>query len=265
MDIINEFVELLDKNLDEQVYQEYLENHTELIPTKDFELNHGVHDDLIIRKMPIGQNYISDFCYLSKNSGEWNIVFIELEKPCKKLFNKDGKISKELNIGLSQISNWKAHFSDNINREAFIKNTVISEIMSINSLKNNPYNFKFILVIGRRKQLEENNEYNKKFHLLGGENTKIITYDSLYESINQKSKKYLGIIKNQKLYIKNSNYISSILFQWMNPNYIYIKQSLYNELENYKNPPSSNFGNFHYNNLIKATVFDTLKNNIFKD
>ena len=263
MNVVEEFIKLLDSELNESVYQKYLEDHTELIPTKPFELNHGVLGDLIIKKMPIGNDYISDFCYLSKDSGNWNIVFIEIEKPGDRLFNKDNTMSKEFNKGISQINDWRTYFSDNTNREAFIKNNVISELMNINPLFRKPVNFKYILIIGRRKEIIDVHQRNIKFHQSMPDDSKVMTYDSLYESIHQKQAKYIGVIKEQKLYIQNDNYVSSMLFQYTNPNYICIKQSLFNELEKYKNPKEGKFGGLSYNEYIEYSKFDTLKYNIF--
>lgn len=46
-----QFITLLDNQEKEEVYQEFLEKHTELIPTETFKLNHGVHLSLVFFKI----------------------------------------------------------------------------------------------------------------------------------------------------------------------------------------------------------------------
>jgi hypothetical protein len=50
--------------LGEQVYQKYLEQNTRFIP-REFVQNHGIHFDLILRKLAFGADYVSDFFYMS--------------------------------------------------------------------------------------------------------------------------------------------------------------------------------------------------------
>ena len=79
-EIKKEYFSLLEQNEKEEIYQSFLEKNTILIPTKPFELNHGVHFSLVFKKFKIGTSYISDFFYMTKSTAEWNFVFIELEK-----------------------------------------------------------------------------------------------------------------------------------------------------------------------------------------
>ena len=58
-----EFISRSDIN--ENDVQEYLEKNTELIPKKFME-NHGISENIIISKLPIGLKYITDFAFVSK-------------------------------------------------------------------------------------------------------------------------------------------------------------------------------------------------------
>jgi hypothetical protein len=95
--LVEEFRKLLDAEHEEQVYQSFMEQHTKLIP-REFIQNHGIHFDIVLRKLAFGSDYKSDFFYLSKSSDDWNCVIIEIENPnhgfsriavsCTVIFNK---------------------------------------------------------------------------------------------------------------------------------------------------------------------------------
>jgi Zn-dependent M32 family carboxypeptidase len=74
------FRKLLEENLSEQSYQQFIESNTELVP-REFTQNHGVHLDLVIRKLSLAKDYCADFFYMAKSSADWNLILVELEKP----------------------------------------------------------------------------------------------------------------------------------------------------------------------------------------
>ena len=271
MTLINEFVNLLDKNEKEEIYQQFLEKHTELIPTGEFLLNHFTHLSLAFSKMPIHSTYVSDFFLISKSSAKWHFIFIELEKPGARLFNKDGSYSSDLNHGLAQINDWQQYFNDNANKESFKKNYVIDKIVNYNNLYKNPFLFKYILVIGRRKFLEDNGQLQRWYLLNKDQDIQVMTYDSLYEALSQKTKRYLCHIKKEYLYIDDEHVLNSDkefginLFSYTDCNNIRVKQSFYNDLfelnKEYKCIDSlSQYGFFGENTEKKLK---TLKNNIY--
>ena len=97
------FIALLDKRAVEQEYQELIEKITALVP-REFIQNHGVHLDVVFRKLSLGADYTTDFFYLSKSSIDWNCVLIEIEKPQSRYF-KDGsnKFHPDFQAALEQI------------------------------------------------------------------------------------------------------------------------------------------------------------------
>lgn len=269
LDLENDFKDLLDKELDESAYQNFLEENTALIPVKPYELNHGVNLDLVISKMRIGDSYISDFFYLSKSSDTWNVVFIEIEKPSSKLFNRDGSIAQDLNKGISQINDWRCFFEKDSNKNAFLDNVVIKALRNINpSILENPCVFKYILVIGRREEIYKNPIYKTKLKQLENSDLSIISFDSLSENIERKLSYYLGKIKDSNLFIKNEEYISSQLFQFLPPSLYKIKSPLLKALKPYilteeSGAPFYNLAkdnpNISVNNYIHPIKFDNIQ------
>ena len=75
-ELIEKFKIFLDneKNLENDI-QKFLEKNTELIPLPFIE-NHGLHFNLVISKFKLGNEYITDFAYLTKSSIKWLLVLI---------------------------------------------------------------------------------------------------------------------------------------------------------------------------------------------
>ncbi len=263
------FINLLNEEKNEEEYQQFLEHNSKLIPTGAFKLNHGVHMSLIFSKMPIGSMYKSDFFLISKSSAEWNLIFIELEKPNANLFTKEGRYAQDLNAGIKQINDWKSYFYKLENQLSFREHPVIKKLLSFNSaLYENPINFRYILVIGRRKKLIDNNQL-KYWRTLNKESgdTYYMTYDSLYEGIKQENDRYICHIEKDFLCIDSEKMLPgdselgiSVLCH-TDCNGIKIKQSLYDEVLKYQN---NNIGNY---NKILGNDFENklsiLKKNIY--
>ena len=106
----NEFLNLLEGDHKEQVYQAFLEKHTRFIP-REFVQNHGIGVSLVLRKLSFGADYKSDFFFFSKSSDDWNAVFIEIEKPSSQFFRSNtNDFHPHFLSALQQINQWKAWF-----------------------------------------------------------------------------------------------------------------------------------------------------------
>ncbi len=55
-DLRDEFLRLLDEKLPEQRYQSFIEQNTPLVP-HEFVQNHGIHLDVVVRKLGFGADY----------------------------------------------------------------------------------------------------------------------------------------------------------------------------------------------------------------
>jgi hypothetical protein len=116
-----EYLKLLDMVKPEQLYQSFLEKNTRLIP-QEFVQNHGLHFDLVLRKLGFGSDYTCDFLYMSKCSDDWNLVFIEIEKPQSRFFRGDSSdFDAAFNTALQQIGRWRAWLSQPANLGAFLE------------------------------------------------------------------------------------------------------------------------------------------------
>ncbi|EGT0000574.1 Shedu immune nuclease family protein [Clostridium perfringens] len=192
--LINEFKILIDdKNTNENDIQRFLEKNTELIPIP-FMLNHGLHFNCVISKLAIGGGYITDFAYLTKSSDMWNLVLVELEDSKKKLFlknNENIKFSSEFNNAYDQVMEWKAYI--NANKEQVLRTINILKI----PFSENVVKIKYVLIIGRNKEKENNRRKTGMFAEKNSEDFRVMTYDSLISEYENKSNKTTKLILSQ--------------------------------------------------------------------
>ena len=215
-----EYFALLEKNAKEQVYQKFIENHTQLVP-REFVQNHGVACQIVLRKLPFGADYKSDFFFLSKSSDDWNAVFIEIEKPSS-LFFKDGtnEFHRDFVHALQQIGQWRAWLDDN---QAALLNMVNTLRVPETMRRNKTYN-KFVLVYGRRAEYGTNDIRRGLIRAQERPDFKIMTFDSLAEDLEHKDELMLGIRRNEYIDLINE-VCDDIAFRWLEPTEIRVTEA----------------------------------------
>ncbi len=159
----------------EQVIQDYLEQHSCMIPT-NLVLNHQVLFDFLFSKFPINNSNKTDLLYVTKSSVQYRVVLIELENSDKKIFTKnlDNVVfSSEFNAALQQVRNWKIELENNdFELRRNLDHLLIEKDMSVE--------YKFQLIIGRSSEYVNNKKRQAHIANLERESgINILTYDSL--------------------------------------------------------------------------------------
>lgn len=226
------FLALLDQKADEQVYQDFIEKNTPLVP-REFVQNHGIYMDLVLRKLSLSSDYTPDFCYLSKSSDDWNIVLIEIEKPQSRYFRDSStRFHPDFQAALEQITHWRAWFSIPANFNGFVNGT----LGTIRGAKReNPCKIKYVLVHGRRAEAEGNDIRNGLIRGMERDDFQIMSYDSLVEDLSSHRELYLGVKKNEYIEILSNKYISEPLFIYLPPSYLRITDELRRSTLDHKN------------------------------
>lgn len=221
----SEFSELIYAKHKEDVYQKYMENNPILIP-REFIQNHGLHFCLVIRKLGFGKDFTTDFFYLAKCSGDWNCIFIEIEKPWSKYFvDGTNNLHRDFIKAVEQIKTWNAWLSNSSNNIGFINGT-IKNIRVPRHMAANPCHMKYVLVFGRRNEYDNNEDRRDIINAYEDDNFKIISYDSLLESLDSKQDLYIGARHNTFIKILSNRYINDIMFAWMPPETLRISELL---------------------------------------
>ncbi len=169
------FLDILNKSKNENEIQRYLEKNPYLLPST-FVLNHGIHFNSYISKLPIGTGFITDFAYITKSSIEWRIVLVEIEDSKKKFFNKNGTLTSNFIQAHDQVLDWKSYIESKGKRYVI---EALDKLLVPQRMKTNPISFKYLLIYGRTEEIQGNERQIAKILQYKNENFEIITYDSL--------------------------------------------------------------------------------------
>jgi hypothetical protein len=225
------YLDLLDKNRSEQTYQRFIEQNTVFVP-RNFVQNHGIHFNLLLRKLAFGNDYISDFFYLSKSSRDWYCVFVEIEKPSSRYFRDNScEFHPDFNRALQQINSWRAWFSI-VDNKRFFENQTVGFIRT--PLTENPCQMKYILVHGRRSESEAS---AKRRGLINGcqrDDFKIMSFDSLAEDTPHKYPLYVASRHNGFIRILSDEICGENLFAWLPTDAIQMRSRLRTVLKAHK-------------------------------
>jgi hypothetical protein len=224
---IEQFRKLLDEDTSEQSYQTFLENNSQLLP-REFVQNHGIHLNLVLRKLSMAKDYTCDFFYMAKSSGDTNYVLIELEKPSSKLFTSNNNFHSDLLAGLNQVNRWRAWFSNHATLQGFAHGTL--KPLQMYGMRDNPIYVKYVLVIGRRAEIEQNSLRRSLITAQERYDFKILSYDSLLEDVGSKRPMYVGVRTNEFIEIESTSFAGESLFSVVPPEMLRIKPALYNDI-----------------------------------
>lgn len=181
--LLEKFEELCKQdNSNEEDFQIFLEQNSNLIPCHFME-HHGFDLNTVYQKVPMGNDYVSDFMFITKNSANWTCVHIEIEDPRKPIFKENGEFTAKYNSARTQVKKWEAWFHKTENRNLFEAN--IKKVL-LSNLRDNPIKHRFILIYGRKAEIDSSckrdlwcEEKNSS------SNFYVMTWDSLFESRHQ--------------------------------------------------------------------------------
>ncbi len=226
--MIKKFFDIVEgKSNTENQIQNFLEENTIFIPMP-FLLNHHLHMNCVVSKFPLGNEFVTDFAYLTKSSDYWELVLIELEDPKKKIFTNNKEniyFHSDFNHAYDQIMSWKAYVSKN--REG-----ILHQIDKLRvPLNENSVRFKYVLVIGRNFEKDNSEKRRAMFAEKSDNDIRVMTYDSLVsqcESVSYDGEKIiLSVWKEQGFKIKKlpKQEIFTSLFAFLKPEYLQISKS----------------------------------------
>jgi hypothetical protein len=109
---VTKFKNLFETATLESEIQVFLEKYPHFLPGyMDYHL--GPAGRAVVTKLPLGNDYITDFAFLACNSMEVCLSAIEIENPTKKIFDKNGDFSRDYIQARQQVIDWIAWAEDN--------------------------------------------------------------------------------------------------------------------------------------------------------
>jgi hypothetical protein len=142
---------LLDSNPVESVVQDFLERYPCMLP-RPYALFRGGHHGpfpAAVITQPVLPSYEArrpDFLWLSADSMNYWAVPIEIERPNKPWFTKQGIPSAPLTQAIDQLRDWKRWFSEPHNIQAFL------EHYEVPRLSHHTFSCHYVLAYGRREE-----------------------------------------------------------------------------------------------------------------
>jgi hypothetical protein len=216
----------------EQLVQDYLESHTELIPTPNL-LNHHLHFESVISKFPLGTELTTDYVYITKSSDTWRITLVELESPDKSIFTNDTRkatTSAEFNAALNQVRSWKHFLAENKGEVLRRLEPLIQPI----AMRRNPIEFHYQLIIGR--SADKNLTPERKRHIRGlidETGFEIMTFDQLIDwYINdQRYKKLVLRLTGSQFAFKYMHFLPSQMLSYLGPDSLHLSKEEIDKLK----------------------------------
>ncbi len=175
------YVELLNSDPDEAAVQRFLEENPALAPgawTPSVSSGHfPLHCALISQPVLPGlTSRKPDLMWVATHSGTWYPTLIELERPGKRLFTKEGVPTAEFTEARNQLAQWHVWFNSATNQQKFIEEYGIPDEWR----KSRLMELHMILVYGRREEFEEKSELSKqRASLMTGPHETLMSYDRL--------------------------------------------------------------------------------------
>lgn len=159
--LYTEFKKLIDDNLSEEHYQNFIEKNPILLSF--------LSPKLLSYKSPIGSKYVTDITILNSQN---QLVLIELQTPNIELFTNSGQINHKLQKEIDQVQNWL----DEVEKDRYgtIRNLNIAGLNQdlVSKVKG-------IVICGRRK--EEELKYHHKLNRF--QSIEIYNYDDLLDNL----------------------------------------------------------------------------------
>lgn len=146
-----EWFKLLSTNPEENEVQAFMELHPAMIPGGSGDIgpggHHGSQMSAVFRQPTLsgaGSTFVPDFMWVTKSSGLVTPILIEIEKPSKPWFNKNGSPTAKFSQAKDQLDEWRSWFAQDSNPSIFRQKYMFEDLHL-----NRPLKPQFVLIYGR--------------------------------------------------------------------------------------------------------------------
>ncbi len=172
---------LLQESPDESVLQRFLESNPSFVPgarTPGGATCASPLFDLLVSqpRLPGLDARQPDFLWFSSNSDTWFPVLVEIERPSKRLFRKDGVPSAEFTQARNQLNQWRTWFRLPANQLKFQDDYGVPDLWT----HRRTMSLHMILIYGRRNEFENDPRLTtQRGSLLPGSDEELMSFDRL--------------------------------------------------------------------------------------
>lgn len=142
-----------------------------------YDLHNGPLGNVIISKLQLANEFVTDFAFISINSAESQITLIEIESPIMQVFREsDDLFTSKFNLAIQQLRDWSLWAEQN---STFMKN-LFRKIYFRDVFRYRKVVTRTILVAGRRGEIQQNPMREKRWSSINQSAGPIVmSYDRL--------------------------------------------------------------------------------------
>ena len=149
---------LLNGEPEERDVQQFLELHPSMVPGGSGDVgpggHHGSDMGAVFRRPTLigeGRTFEPDFMWVTRSTSLITPILIEIEKPSKRWFRKDGRPTAEFTEAHDQLNDWRDWFARDANRALFRR-----KFLFLNDLyENRALEPQFVLIYGRESEFQK--------------------------------------------------------------------------------------------------------------
>lgn len=183
-----EWYRLLSRDPEEDEVQGFLELHPSMIPGGSGDIgpggHHGSDMGAVFRRPKLtgsGRTFEPDFMWVTRSSGLVTPILIEIEKPSKRWFRKDGRPTSEFTEARDQLNDWRAWFAREGNQAIFRETFLFLG----DRYSDRPLEPQYVLIYGRESEFKRGgghlhpDELRYKRDQQRGNHENFMTFDAL--------------------------------------------------------------------------------------
>ncbi|WP_371629205.1 DUF4263 domain-containing protein [Streptomyces sp. NBC_00341] len=154
---LSDWYSLLSTEPEEEEVQRFLELHPSMIPGGSGDIgpggHHGSDMGAVFRRPRLigsGRMFEPDFMWITRSSGLVTPILIEIEKPLKRWFKKDGRPTSDFTEARDQLNDWRSWFAREGNQASFRETFLFLN----DKYKNRPLEPQYVLIYGRESEFD---------------------------------------------------------------------------------------------------------------
>ncbi len=167
-----------------------------------FDLHNGPIGNIVITKLKLAEEFITDFAFISVNSATAQITLVEIESPKMEIFRKsDNCFSSKFNLAQQQLRDWGTWAHQN---PTYIKD-LFRKIYHRSIFKYRSVYVRRILIAGRREEINKNSRREQRWAGINSDPYSIVmSYDRVPEIFTLNSRTLQRLICRPTRYVSEA-------------------------------------------------------------
>lgn len=169
------FIRYLESASSEAEMQYFIEANPAIIPGL-YDMHNGPAGNVVISKLRLSSDFVTDFAFISCNSAVSQITLVEIESPRTQIFrDSDDEFTSSFNRSFQQLRDWHLWSEQNSSHlKDLFRSTYHRNIFRYQKIL-----IRCVLIAGRRSEIRTSAKREKRWAGINNESTCVMTYDRL--------------------------------------------------------------------------------------